>query len=128
MKKFNRKRYTVQAKRRNTLERWTDWADTDNYKRAIHHACRVEELGYQANIVVRETSINDLLDILGEYAYDKVDAILDAGFCKRDEVVREIILQIDQMICCHANGDIDDKRLYKLFDRLKKTYLEGEDG
>ena len=41
------------------------------------------------------------------------------------EVAREIILEIDELICCHANGDIDDKRLYILFDELKKKYTEG---
>jgi hypothetical protein len=42
------------------------------------------------------------------------------------EVAREIILEIDTLICCHANGDIDDKRLYILFDQLKKKYIGGE--
>ena len=39
------------------------------------------------------------------------------------EVAREIIFEIDTLICCHANGDIDDKRLYILFDELKKKHL-----
>ena len=43
----------------------------------------------------------------------------------RREIAREIILEIDALICCHANGDIDDKNLYMLFDELKKKYTEG---
>ena len=39
---------------------------------------------------------------------------------KKSEVAKEIILEIDTLICCHANGDIDDKRLYLLFDEIKK--------
>ena len=41
-------------------------------------------------------------------------------------IAREIILEIDTLICCHANGDIDDKRLYRLFDELKKKYTEDQ--
>ena len=44
----------------------------------------------------------------------------------KSEVAREIILEIDTLICCHANGDIDDKRLYVLFDELKKKYIGGD--
>lgn len=44
----------------------------------------------------------------------------------RREIAREIVLEIDALICCHANGDIDDKRLYMLFDELKKKYTEGK--
>lgn len=126
MKKFRRKRYTVQAKRRNTDEPWTDWVDTNNYQQAVNHACHVEELGYLATIVVRHKQVEELWDILGKNEHEKVDAILDAGFRKQNEVAREIILQIDQMICCHANGDIDDNCLYTLFDKFKKKNLRGE--
>lgn len=49
-----------------------------------------------------------------------------ADVAPREEVAREIILEIDTLICCHANGDIDDKRLYILFDELKKKYVEDE--
>lgn len=128
MKKFSRKRYTVLAKRKNTDEPWSDWTDTDNYQRAVHHACRAEEAGYCAKIIVREKQIEELLSILGMYEHEKADAVLDAGFCKQNDVVREIILKIDELICCHANGDIDNERLYMVFDKLKKKYLEVKDG
>ena len=128
MKKFGRKRYTVLAKRRDAHGRWTDWTDTNNYQQAVNHACRVEELGYSANIVVNENQIEKLWDILGKNEYEKADAIFDAGFRKQGIVAREIILQIDLMMCCHANGDIDDNTLYRLFDKLKMKYLEGDNG
>ena len=49
-----------------------------------------------------------------------------ADVVPKSEVAREIILEIDTLICCHANGDIDDKRLYMLLDELKKKYTEGK--
>ena len=52
--------------------------------------------------------------------------LYNAGYRKQSEVAREIILEIDTLICCHANGDIDDKNLYMLFDELKKKYIGGE--
>ena len=55
-----------------------------------------------------------------------IDVFPEADVAPRAEVAREIILEIDELICCHANGDIDDKRLYILFDELKKKYTEGE--
>ena len=56
-----------------------------------------------------------------------MDKTLQEGYdIGRKEAAREIILEIDTLICCHANGDIDDKRLYILFDELKKKYTEGK--
>lgn len=43
------------------------------------------------------------------------------------EVAREIILEIDTLIRCHANGDIDDRNLYIFFDKLKKKYTEDKE-
>ena len=123
--KFKRKRYTVYAKRKNSNERWTVWVDVNNYQQAVNHACKVEEAGYLAKIEVREKQIEELWEILGKNEYEKADAVFDAGFRNQGDAVREIILKIDQMICCHANGNIDDKRLYKLFDKLKMRYLGG---
>ena len=54
-----------------------------------------------------------------------MDKTLQNGYeIGRKEAAREIILEIDTLICCHANGDIDDKNLYILFDELKKKYTE----
>ena len=129
MKTYENKRYDVQAKRRGTDEKWTEWTKVDNYQKAVNHACHAEEVGYLAKVVVQEKQIEELWDILGKNEYEKADAVFDAGFRKRSIVERDLILKIDQMICCHANGDIDDKRLYLLFDKLKKEYLgeENED-
>ena len=125
MGKFKRGRYTVKAKRKDSNEQWTDWTDVNNYQDAVNHACKVEEAGYLAKIVVREKQIEELWEILGKEEHEKADAIFDAGFRNQNEFIKDIILKIDQMICCHANGDIDDKRLYELFDRLKMRHLSG---
>lgn len=122
--KFKRGRYIVKAKRKNKPERWTDWTDTTHYRDALKHASRAEEAGYLAKIVVNEKQVEELWNILGKEEHEKADAILDAGFRNQTGVIREIILKIDQMICCHANGDIDDKRLYELFDKFKKKCIE----
>ena len=57
---------------------------------------------------------------------NEIELAPTADVALRKEVAREIILEIDTLICCHANGDIDDKRLYILFDELKKKYVEDE--
>ena len=58
--------------------------------------------------------------------FDKmVQSIPTADVVPKSEVARGIILEIDTLICCHANGDIDDKNLYIFFDKLKKKYTEG---
>lgn len=38
------------------------------------------------------------------------------------EAVREIIIDVDALMCCHAKGDIDDKWLYAMFEELKKKH------
>lgn len=127
MKKFRRKRYTVQAKRRNTDEPWSDWTDTNNYRQAVNHACHVEEVGYLATIVVREKQVEELWDILGKNEHEKVDAILDAGFRKQNEVAKDILGIMEQMISCYINGDIDDETFNSLFNKLKKKYCDCRD-
>ena len=47
-----------------------------------------------------------------------------ADVVPRAELAREIFEEIDTLLCCHASGDIDDKRLYVMFDELKKKYTE----
>ena len=65
MKKFGRKRYTILAKRRNSKEKWSDWTDVGNYRDAVNHACKVEELGYAAKIVVNDKDVEVLRNIFG---------------------------------------------------------------
>lgn len=48
---YKYKRYVVQAKRKNTNEKWTDWTAVDTYEEATRHALRVENLGYESKIV-----------------------------------------------------------------------------
>lgn len=132
MKKFGRKRYNVQAKRRNTTEKWTDWTDVDNYREAVNHACHVEELGYAARIVIKDKAVEELRDIFGNSfeSAEIADAVLDAGFRKQSEVIREVITEVDKLMKSHASGDIDDKNLHILFEKLKKKYdySEGNNG
>ena len=126
MKKFGRKRYTVQAKRRDSNEKWSDWTDTNSYQRAVHHACCVEEAGYLAKIVVREKQVEELWGILGKNEHEKADAILDAGFRKQSEVTREIFEEIEMYMMdfvdvshtAYKTIDIDT------FAKLKKKYTE----
>lgn len=121
------KRYLIQAKRKNTKQPWSEWTSVDNYRRAEHHAKRVEELGYSTRIEI-DPQVKELWAILNgsNQAIEQTDAILDANFRKYEVVAREIILEIDLLLCCHANGDIDDKTLYILFDEFKKKYTAEE--
>ena len=129
MRRVGFKRYDVQAKRKNTSEKWSEWTNTDNYREAVKHACRVEQLGYAANIVVKDKAVEELRGIFGNSfeSADYADAVLDAGFRKESEVIREIISQVDTLIDLHSNGDIDDKNLYMRFENLKKKYKYSED-
>ena len=124
VKKFESKRYHVKAKRKNTDEKWSKWTNVDNYREAEKHACHIEELGYAAKIVVKDEAVLELRNIFGNSyeSADYADAVLDAGFCKRSEIIREIMLDLDTLIDCHVNGDIDDKNLYQRFEKLKKKY------
>lgn len=47
-------RYIVQAKRKNTDEKWSDWTTVDDYDEAVRHANHVTEVGYESRIVDRE--------------------------------------------------------------------------
>ena len=51
-KKNYRKKYSVQAKRKDSKEKWTDWAETDSYLEAKKHEARIIELGYRARIII----------------------------------------------------------------------------
>ena len=42
------------------------------------------------------------------------------------EVASEIMREFETLMSYHAFGDIDDKRLYMLFDKLKKKYTGGD--
>lgn len=53
------KRYSVQAKRKNTDEKWTDWTAADDYEAAEKHAARIEALGYDAQIIDRGETPNE---------------------------------------------------------------------
>lgn len=47
------KRYSVQAKRKNTKEKWSDWTRVDTYEDAVKHSEYVENLGYCSKIIDR---------------------------------------------------------------------------
>ena len=129
MKKFQPKRYIVQAKRKNSNEKWSEWTNINNYREAVRHARHVDELGFDAKIVVKDKAVEELWAILGgsNQAVEQTDAILNAGFRKWSEVMREIMSDVDELICDHATGDICDKELYLRFKKLKKKYNYSEE-
>lgn len=53
MNKEGRNKYCVQAKRKNTKEKWSEWTRVDNYEDAVRHSKNVENLGYRSKIVER---------------------------------------------------------------------------
>lgn len=50
-------RYAVKARRKNSQEAWSEWAEADNYDRATYHARRAEEAGYEVKLEVIEVEI-----------------------------------------------------------------------
>lgn len=56
---YREKRYSIQAKRKNTNEAWTDWTNVDDYDAAVKHAARIEALGYDAQIIDRGVKPNE---------------------------------------------------------------------
>ena len=54
--KFERRNYTVKAKRKNTDEYWSEWSSADDYEKAVELAqwCTYE-CGYLSQIVDAET-------------------------------------------------------------------------
>jgi hypothetical protein len=128
MKKFERRRYVVQAKRRDTNEKWSDWTDTNNYRQAVNQARHVEEVGYLAKIVVKEKQVEELWDILGKNEHEKADAILDAGFRKQSEIAREIFEEIEKILNASQTELVGRKFYYRyIIDEhiaeLKKKYM-----
>lgn len=53
------KRYTVQAKRKDTKEQWTEWSTTNDYNIAVRQAKRAQELGLDSKIIDGENKQND---------------------------------------------------------------------
>lgn len=53
MKKFQyrHKRFSVEAKRKGTDEKWSEWTIVDDYDEAVKHRNRAAELGYCARII-----------------------------------------------------------------------------
>lgn len=54
-----RERYVVQAKRKETNEKWTEWTRVDTPEAAAKHAARVTELGYSSRIIDKGETPND---------------------------------------------------------------------
>ena len=99
MKKFERKRYEIKAKRKDRVEPWSAWTEADNYNRAVHHSVHVEELGYRSKIVV-DSEVKALWDILGTSfeATEKTDEILGAGFRLTPVLAKEIFVEINKQL------------------------------
>ena len=61
---MERRRYRIFAKRRDTTEEWTDWAEADTYEKAEGHARYCEGVGYAA-MVQADDAIVEIWHILG---------------------------------------------------------------
>ncbi len=152
-KHFKQTRYVVQAKRRNSNEEWSEWTSLNNYREAVRHACHAEELGYAANIAVKDRAVEELRGIFGNSfeSAEFADAVLNAGFRKQSDTAKEIFRSINE--CIHAvekNIDeemekakeegqtekmctlIGDKAVYRqvhsILDVIEKKYTEVKDG
>ena len=88
-------RYNIDAKRRNTDEDWTAWNTATNFHKAERHAQYAVDVGYESRIVA-EDGIKELWEILDQKidAVDMADAIYDAGFRKREVVLKRFVKDI----------------------------------
>ena len=120
-------RYSIQAKRKNTDEEWSAWTESDNYRRAEHHAAYVEEVGYSSKIVA-EKGIRKLWKILGDSpeAKDTADAIYDAGFRLKYKVAKKIFEDIERFKV-NIDKDSEPEYILKKSDliALKNIYIKG---
>lgn len=116
-----RKRYRIMAKRRDTNEEWTDWADADTYKKAEEHARYCESVGYAAMVQANDALV-ELWSILGGKSPDntkKADEIYDADFRKASVVAAKIAKHIDRFFatsirnCVNAIREAKDEEDYK---------------
>lgn len=116
------KRYSIMAKRRDTNEEWTDWAEADTYKKAEEHARYCESVGYAAKVQADDALV-ELWGILGGKSYENAktaDAIYDAGFRKESAVAAKIAKRIDQFFatsirsCVKAIREAKDAEDYRL--------------
>lgn len=129
-KYFKQTRYSVQAKRKNTDKKWSEWTNVNSYRAAEKHACRVEEVGYDAKIVVKDKAVEELWAILGNsyQAAEQTDAILDAGFRKEIEVTKAIFEGFETLFGKATKvspiPEIINTKEYKYF---KNKYLEVKD-
>lgn len=117
------KRYVIQAKRKMS-EDWCEWTLADTYSQAEKHACYIEELGYSARIIVREKGFEELWDIIDAHqgTQEIADAIFDAGYCKRSEIVREIFAEL-RSECFDRLGCFS----WWKFESIEKKYTEVQD-
>lgn len=135
------KRYTIQAKRKGTNEKWSEWTNENYYDAAIKHVSHIEDdLGQCGRIVYNDDGIEELWGLLGG---DKelADKILDAKFRKEHRVMEEtlnrIIIQLNAIIFANEKAlrqakedeNADDTLLYATkkaaFLEVKEMLLKG---
>lgn len=56
---YHTKKYTVQAKRKDAKEKWTEWNTVDSYEEAEKQARRAEEVGYCTRIIYKGEDQNE---------------------------------------------------------------------
>lgn len=111
-------RYNIEAKRKNTDEDWTAWNTATNFHKAERHAQYAVDVGYESRVVA-EQGIQELWKILdNDYnAVDMADAIYDAGFRKKEVVLKKFVKDI----LCTLNSVefVDDAEKTAFIEKLK---------
>lgn len=54
----------------------------------------------------------------------KENVSMNVSCSTSDVILKDVIYQIDNLICCHAEGYIDDNCLYVSFDEIKRNVLK----
>lgn len=92
---YKYKRYSVQANRKNSDEKWTEWAVTNNPDDAEKQRQKAEQFGYSARVIDKgeqsiENIVSDIVrDIFAEIA-ELRDSMYDFGDCVQWDAIAEL--------------------------------------
>jgi hypothetical protein len=120
-------RYYIQAKRKGSDEKWSEWTEINDYQEAIYQVEWVCEVGYDSKLVV-SPAVQKLWDILDgfENKFELTDKILDAGFCLRDETVNRVMYDLKRIVHNKAVYPHDESYSFinlNVFDAVLQNYV-----
>ena len=117
---YQMKKYAIVAKR-NEADRWSMWAETDDYEKATQHLNRCKELGYIAKIVEIDEHIKELAQELCDKSgcHHKCKEIDE---CVVMEEAEELLINQDKS----NNFDVKSNNLPSVLTNEEKVSVKGK--